>query len=214
MKKNAAPIVINPYADFAFTAIFFAEIAAVFYTLERGSGLALGSIAPHRASLALAASIVVVFLVILFVKRASSAVGLVLSRHLFPGDPLRKPRQLHKFRDQMWQLAIHASMALLEYYILFYEEGTVSWWTNYAQLWHPHPHVCASTIAHPKMSIQMLYMLQMAIWIDTCFGHRFLEERHKDYLLMYLHHVVTIALVGLSYHFNYCRVRPPTTMMP
>lgn len=30
----------------------------------------------------------------------------------------------------------------------------------------------------------------------TCFSHRFIEERRKDYFVMYTHHVSTIALVG------------------
>lgn len=39
-------------------------------------------------------------------------------------------------------------------------------------------------------------MAQLAVWIYTCFMHRFVEERRKDYFVMYLHHVVTITLVG------------------
>jgi len=205
-RKRNKTIVINPTADIAFTAIFFLEIALVFYALEKGAALGLGSIPPRSASLALVAACAFVFAVIFFVKWSSVAIGSLLSRAVFPGDPLRKTRQLHKFRDQMWQLAIHVSMTLLEVYILFFEEGSVEWWSNHAMLWSPHPHVCAESTAHAKWSIHLLYLLQMAIWVDTCFGHRFLEERHKDYLLMYLHHVVTIALVGFSYHYNYTKV--------
>ena len=32
--------------------------------------------------------------------------------------------------------------------------------------------------------MHLLYLLQMAIWIGTCFSHRFVEERHKDYVMM------------------------------
>ena len=32
----------------------------------------------------------------------------------------------------------------------------------------------------------------------TCFIHRFVDERRKDYFVMYLHHIVTITLVGAA----------------
>ena len=35
-----------------------------------------------------------------------------------------------------------------------------------------------------------------AVWMYTCLKHRFVDERRKDYFVMYLHHIVTIALVG------------------
>jgi ceramide synthetase len=183
------------------------QVVAVFFVLGKGSSYGLGSVPPRTASLALAGAIVAVFATILLVKHVSVAVGSVVSRYLFPGDPLKKLKSLHKFRDQMWQLAIHVSMTSLEAYILFYEGGeTVSWYSNYAHLWVPHPHAQNGLCAQTPQSIQLLYVLQMAIWIDTCFGHRFLEERHKDYFVMYLHHVVTIALVGVSYHYNYTKI--------
>lgn len=51
-----------------------------------------------------------------------------------------------------------------------------------------------------------LYLLQLAVWICTCFSHHFLEERRKDYFIMYIHHIVTICLVGGSYNVGYYRV--------
>jgi hypothetical protein len=35
-----------------------------------------------------------------------------------------------------------------------------------------------------------------AIWIYTCFIHRFTMERIKDYFMMYFHHLLTIGLLG------------------
>lgn len=34
------------------------------------------------------------------------------------------------------------------------------------------------------------------IWVYTCAIHRFVDSRRKDYFVMYIHHIVTIALVG------------------
>ncbi|RLN99780.1 hypothetical protein DYB28_004004, partial [Aphanomyces astaci] len=42
-----------------------------------------------------------------------------------------------------------------------------------------------------------------AIWLYTAFSCKFLEEVRKDYLVMMAHHVVTIALVTLSFVMNY-----------
>jgi hypothetical protein len=36
-----------------------------------------------------------------------------------------------------------------------------------------------------------------AVWIYTCFIHRFSMTRIKDYFMMYLHHLVTIGLIGV-----------------
>jgi len=43
----------------------------------------------------------------------------------------------------------------------------------------------------------VVYVVQ-AIWVYTCFIHRFFDERRKDYFVMFLHHIVTIMLVGAS----------------
>merc|ERR1712048_152210 len=41
--------------------------------------------------------------------------------------------------------------------------------------------------------------------IVTCFSHRFIEEKHKDYYVMFAHHLVTISIVAFSYHYGYLR---------
>lgn len=45
-----------------------------------------------------------------------------------------------------------------------------------------------------------------AIWIYTCFIHRFIDERRSDYFVMYSHHIFTICLVGVSEAFNHHRI--------
>merc|ERR1712217_915272 len=51
-----------------------------------------------------------------------------------------------------------------------------------------------------------LYLIQMGIWIWTALSHRFLEARHKDYFIMYAHHIITLLLVAGSYHLEYNRI--------
>merc|ERR1711968_76006 len=44
------------------------------------------------------------------------------------------------------------------------------------------------------------------IWFATCISHVWIEEKHKDYFVMFIHHLVTIALVWGSWCFGYLRI--------
>ncbi len=37
------------------------------------------------------------------------------------------------------------------------------------------------------------------IWMYTCFVHVAIDDRRKDYYVMYIHHCVTMALIILSF---------------
>ena len=43
--------------------------------------------------------------------QGAALLGRPLSRICFVDDPLSKPKTMHKFQDQMWQLAIHVRRA-------------------------------------------------------------------------------------------------------
>jgi ceramide synthetase len=51
-----------------------------------------------------------------------------------------------------------------------------------------------------------MYLAQLAVWFYTAFSHRCLEARHKDYFVMYSHHVATLALVALSYYGGWTHI--------
>ena len=159
-------------------------------------------------AVALVVACLLIFPVINTVKMASAWAGRAFSRTMLVGDPLRKQRTMHKFQDQMWQLFIHGTMTAFALYILFIEDGG-AWQKKerlgvlhheYASYWTPHPYSQANNV-----SMHLFYLVQLAIWIDTCFWHCFIEERHKDYVMMYVHHLVTIMLVWGSYSNNYMR---------
>ena len=166
---------------------------------------------PKMCAAALVAACLLIFPLINLVKMTSARFGRAFSRTALAhvGDPLSKRKTMHKFQDQMWQLFIHGSMTAFELYILFVEDRGA--WTKeeragvlnneFVSLWTPHPY------SQPNnTSLHLFYLVQLAIWIDTCFSHRFIEERHKDYVMMYVHHLVTILLVLGSYANNYLRV--------
>lgn len=197
--------VVDPSTDFAFTVTFGAMVAGVFYSMRAGAlppewGFPMSNMS---AATALLLCCLGVLPTIAAVKRASAVVGCALSRTLLRhlGDPLSKTKTLRKFEAQMWQLFIHVSMSLLELWILFVEGGGEPWLSEPHTLWQP-----LARLQVNKPSVHALYLLQLAIWMATCFSHRFIEERQKDYVMMFIHHLVTIGLVWGSYVFNYVRV--------
>lgn len=110
---------------------------------------------------------------------------------------LKKARNLRKFSDQGWQLAVHASFALFEYYIMSRDTfGSRTWWSDIDSsavggTWEP-------TRQQNDLLLQRFTLMQLAVWFYTAFSHRYVEARHKDYFMMFGHHVVTIALISLA----------------
>jgi len=206
MPKGTGRIVIDPFTNGLLTTLFGLEVVAVFAVLLALPG-ALPAGCPltgPQAFAALAVTCLALFPLIGLVKLIAGHACALLSRtalaHL--GDPVAKVKTRNKLRDQSWQMTIHSAMTALEAYILFVDGGGEHWLDDYRSLWTPHPHQQVNS----KRSVHLLYLLQMAIWIVTCASHRFLEERHKDYVMMYVHHLVTIALFALSYGFNFVRI--------
>lgn len=113
--------------------------------------------------------------------------------------PLSKEKTRTKFIGSMWQLVIHCSMAIWEMYILYDEP----WISHTHTSFEPHPYMYV-----PKYSLRVFFVAQIAIWILTCFSHRFNSDAHahKDYFVMYIHHVVTILLVTVAYWDNQARI--------
>merc|ERR1712086_155765 len=51
-------------------------------------------------------------------------------------------------------------------------------------------------------TVTRVYILQTAVWFGTAFRHRFASHRAKDYILMYVHHVITLFLIVGSWHLG------------
>ena len=124
---------------------------------------------------------------------------LVADHGLVDERPLAAKIQLKKWQEQTWQLVVHASATIFEVAILSDEE----WWQKPETSWVPHPFEQRGKF---RTDLQVFYIAQLAVWMYTCFVHRFVDERRKDYFVMYLHHIVTISLVGLSWACGYMRV--------
>lgn len=194
MQKAKDIFIPNPWLDHAFTAFFFAEILFVLYDMTgRGYLYAFLGI------------LLLVHLVINRVKVVSATVGTSLSQWLFKKGfvdatchPLAGPIQLKKWTEQSWQLFVHVTAAATEFLILC----TVVWWEEPNRCFIPRP----DEQPPAPIALQGLYIAQLCVWIYTCVIHRFFDERRRDYFMMYLHHLITIALVGMSWYANYLRI--------
>jgi len=110
-------------------------------------------------------------------------------------------RNKRKFADQYWQLMIHAGMGAYEVFLLHPDgpENAMAWvWdTNLCYLGP------GGAFNEPAGEwLERLYTIQTAIWIVTAVSHRWFDAKHKDYYVMFAHHVLTIFLVTFSWRNN------------
>jgi len=94
-------------------------------------------------------------------------------------------------------------MAIVEYWLVFVDTPGApeqNFFDNTSLCWFAPGEQVHST------SMEVFYVVQLSIWIVTCFSHRFVEARHKDYYQMYVHHIATIGLVAASWMCGYLRI--------
>lgn len=115
-----------------------------------------------------------------------------------------KPRNVRKFADQGWQLMIHACMTLLEVAVLHEDKWRM--WTEPDSLWEEKGMSVFNPHRDMKPLIRMLYLSQMGVWAWTAVSHRFFEARHKDYYVMYIHHILTLVLLLGSYVYGFNKI--------
>ena len=197
-----------PWLDRLLTVIFIGQVGLCFYAFSDNQ--------LHFTAFCLA--LVGVALCVVLSKVVFTAVGTFLSRLVYrlgwtDHEPLKSRRQMKKWLEQAWQLVIHVSMSAFEVYLLADEP----WLKDTATVWQPRP-----DLQYHKLSLRLFYITQLvsssgriatdhacaltgfppfqAIWVYTCIIHRFIDERRKDYFVMYIHHVITIALVCKLQH--------------
>jgi acyl-CoA-dependent ceramide synthase len=71
------------------------------------------------------------------------------------------------------------------------------------QFWIGYPHEAILGLS------KLYYLVQIAFWLQQIIVIN-IEKRRKDYYQMFIHHIVTIALMVLSYLFNLTRVGTAT----
>jgi hypothetical protein len=205
--KGVKVFIDSPVLDRVFTGIFIAEVFLSIYSVATVEGrrkvkpevagvLVFGNVV---SELQMLSSFVLLTVAAVQVSQIVFGVGgswvsrTLLAKPHPADDPLRKRKTLAKFEAQSWQLVIHTAMSLLEWAVLADED------------WIEHGVLCVLPKYQISPAMICLYMAQLAIWIYTCFCHIWLFEKQKDYWVMFGHHLATIGLVLLSYHFNYVR---------
>lgn len=157
------------------------------------------------AQMLLVQCIVGVAMFIAVTETVGERVGVALSTGPLAGPPFNNPlsvtdsrsssKAMVKFKAQLWQLIVHVGFVALELKTLadLTRDGHDDWWTK--------PHLIFAQRDLP--ALELLYMLQLAVWFVTSFFQVFVFERVSDHLVMLAHHAATILLLGLSYQHGY-----------
>lgn len=185
---------INPLIDYSLGGLFMMLCGK----------LAVECVKDQTMGITFLICLVAVIFIIHATQRIAQVVGRQLSKfRTYDGipesakDPLKKKLPMRKFKDQSWQFVIHTSMTIYGVYLLRDND----WWENPATTFEPCPLTFLGKNPENRHSfeLRLFYLVQLAIWIWTCFSCQFLESRRKDYLEMMLHHIFTITLVLYSF---------------
>jgi len=195
-KKDGKEYEVNWYADTAMTVIFIVQIFALLRHCQQRSK----SEGDEYVLAQMVAGIIVLVCIIMMCKRIARSIGTWISSTFNPiEDPMSNPVLLSRFADQFWQLVVHVSMTIFELAIL--SETNYSWLYNPDESWIPPP---SRQAVNP--TIEAFYQTQLCIWVATGLSHKFVDERNKDYYVMYIHHIATLGLVFGSWTCNYTRI--------
>jgi ceramide synthetase len=53
------------------------------------------------------------------------------------------------------------------------------------------------------MDIKILYFVETGFYLHSIYATIYMDEKRKDFVIMLMHHIATIALLALSYGFKY-----------
>ena len=186
------------YVETSLVALFLLECLVILAIAGQNEFSPLSS----SAQILLLASVTLVSVAIRLIKSAGCSFA---SRF----TPQRE--KIRKFGDQSWHLVLHCAFTAAGLYIVTLEDGGTRWLDDAASLWQAdggvHVRSADALFRLPsRASLHALYLAQTSVYVATTVSHVFVEERHNDFLLMLSHHLVTLALIGLSYWFNTLRL--------
>ena len=139
-------------------------------------------------------TVISVFILTVFYK-GMLKLGCWLNVHVFTKrsnkNVFDNPKLLHKWADNACWLVMHSTGTLLELPSIL------------NTTWLSDPRTCfiPCSIDKPEIttSVRAAYMFDLAAYLVTAYGHRFINVRKTDYYLMFVHHLTTIALILFSY---------------
>lgn len=138
----------------------------------------------------------------LFIGEQAKTFFMYLAPKIGVEKNVSKPRNVRKFGHQMWHGVIHTTMTIAECYILGRPEVNWRWWNDIQaedSTWESTDHA-----ADPLL--RSFYLLQLSLWSFMAISHRFHESRHKDYFVMFGHHIATVTLIAVSWWAGTLRI--------
>lgn len=133
------------------------------------------------------------WVVILVFTRAALMEYILLPTAQYLGINTKKAKI--RFAEQGWMLFYYLTAWVIGMYLLEQSEYSRS----IQALWIGWPHY------KMHVGLKAYYLVQLACWISQIYVLN-VEERRKDHVQMFTHHIVTCFLVTGSYYYYYTRV--------
>ncbi|KAG7478191.1 hypothetical protein MATL_G00077790 [Megalops atlanticus] len=106
-----------------------------------------------------------------------------------------KPSTLTKFCESMWRFTFY--LYIFTYGIQFLWQSPWMWDTRHC--WYNYPYQVLSP------GLYYYYVTELAFYWSLMFS-QFTDIKRKDFLIMFIHHLATVALISFSYVNNMVRV--------
>ncbi|XP_067890628.1 ceramide synthase 6 isoform X2 [Heterodontus francisci] len=106
-----------------------------------------------------------------------------------------KPSTLTKFCESMWKFTFY--LYIFSYGVRFLKKAPWLWETRHC--WYSYPYQALTPDLH------YYYVMELAFYWSLMFS-QFNDIKRKDFVIMFVHHLATIALITFSYVNNMVRV--------
>lgn len=108
---------------------------------------------------------------------------------------IKKKKLQARFVEQGWSVFYYTISFSVGIYILYISD----YWMSASDMWRGWPHYQLPVLT------KAYYLIQLACWFQQIYVLH-IEERRKDHVQMFTHHIITCALIIGSYYYYYTRV--------
>ncbi|CAN6611046.1 ceramide synthase Lac1p [Trichomonascus vanleenenianus] len=113
---------------------------------------------------------------------------------------ISKQKALARFAEQGWSCVYYTASWGVGMYLLYYSDYNIFVGNGAIRnVWRGWPHVTAEPL------FKAYYLIQLACWFSQIYVLN-VEERRKDHVQMFTHHIITCALIIGSYYYYFMRV--------
>lgn len=124
----------------------------------------------------------------------------VILRPLAKFCGLKRRAKIDRFMEQTYSILYFSMSSPLGLYIMYHNPDGM-WYYNTESFFASYPHKTHDTL------FKLFYLLQAGFWAQQSLVLLLqLEKPRKDFHELVFHHVVTMALIYLSYHFHFAMI--------